>query len=48
MAVTPKPSPITGVGTDLLVVGAPHRAYASISPTVPVMDVWNVLGTDVS
>ena len=33
---------------DLLVVGAPHRAYASISPTVPVMDVWNVLGTDVS
>lgn len=29
---------------DLLVVGAPHKAYAQIAPTVPVMDVWNVLG----
>ena len=30
---------------DLLVVGAPHRVYAEIVPTVPAMDVWDVLGT---
>ena len=30
---------------DILVVGAPHRAYAQINPTVPAMDVWNILGT---
>ena len=30
---------------DLLVVGAPHLAYRQITPTVPAMDIWNVLGT---
>jgi UDP-N-acetyl-D-mannosaminuronic acid dehydrogenase len=30
---------------DLLVVGAPHRRYADIVPTVPFLDVWDVLGT---
>lgn len=28
---------------DLLVIGAPHRAYASLSPRVPVCDVWNIV-----
>jgi UDP-N-acetyl-D-mannosaminuronic acid dehydrogenase len=28
---------------DLLVVGAPHQAYASIRPTVPFTDVWGIL-----
>jgi UDP-N-acetyl-D-mannosaminuronic acid dehydrogenase len=29
---------------DLLVVGAPHRAYAGLVPRVPAVDIWNVLG----
>jgi UDP-N-acetyl-D-mannosaminuronic acid dehydrogenase len=29
---------------DLLVVGAPHRAYARLSPTVPCVDIWNIVG----
>ncbi|HEY8058658.1 MAG TPA: nucleotide sugar dehydrogenase [Acidimicrobiales bacterium] len=28
---------------DLLVIGAPHRAYAELAPTVPVFDVWGVV-----
>jgi UDP-N-acetyl-D-mannosaminuronic acid dehydrogenase len=28
---------------DLLVVGAPHHVYASIRPSVPVLDIWHVL-----
>ena len=32
---------------DLLVVGAPHKAYRQLAPTVPVADVWNVLGQGV-
>ena len=32
---------------DILVVGAPHKVYAQISPAVPVMDVWNILGPGV-
>ena len=30
--------------SDLLIIGAPHRAYADIEPTVPVVDLWNLLG----
>jgi UDP-N-acetyl-D-mannosaminuronic acid dehydrogenase len=30
---------------DLLVVAAPHKAYASIRPQVPAMDIWNILAT---
>lgn len=30
---------------DLLVVGAPHKAYAELSPTVPVFDVWGIVPT---
>lgn len=32
---------------DLLVIGAPHRRYADLKPTVPVVDVWNLLGRGV-
>lgn len=32
---------------DLLVVGAPHREYASVKADVPVVDIWNVLGDSV-
>ena len=30
---------------DLLVIGAPHKPYAQLAPTVPVFDIWNVLTT---
>ena len=33
--------------SDLLVIGAPHRVYADLRPTVPVVDVWNLLGQGV-
>mgnify|MGYP005605748223 FL=1 len=29
---------------DLLIVTAPHRAYANLRTQVPVVDVWNFLG----
>jgi UDP-N-acetyl-D-mannosaminuronic acid dehydrogenase len=29
---------------DLLIVTAPHRAYADLRTQVPVVDVWNFLG----
>ena len=29
---------------DLLIVTAPHGAYANLRPSVPVVDVWNFLG----
>jgi UDP-N-acetyl-D-mannosaminuronic acid dehydrogenase len=28
---------------DLLVIGAPHRAFAALRPSVPVVDIWNLL-----
>ncbi len=30
--------------SDLLIIGAPHEAYADLEPTVPVVDLWNLLG----
>ena len=33
--------------SDLLVIGAPHREYATLAPAVPVVDVWNLLGRGV-
>jgi UDP-N-acetyl-D-mannosaminuronic acid dehydrogenase len=30
--------------SDLLVVGAPHKVYSQLTPTVPVVDIWNVFG----
>ena len=30
--------------SDLLIIGAPHRGYADLEPTVPVVDLWNLLG----
>jgi UDP-N-acetyl-D-mannosaminuronic acid dehydrogenase len=32
---------------DLLVVGAPHKVYADLRPTVPVVDIWNLFGNGV-
>jgi UDP-N-acetyl-D-mannosaminuronic acid dehydrogenase len=29
---------------DLLVIAAPHRIYANLHPSVPVVDIWNVQG----
>lgn len=31
--------------SNLLVVGAPHQAYAGLVPRVPAVDIWNVLGS---
>lgn len=30
--------------SDILVIGAPHRVYADLTPTQPIVDVWNLLG----
>src|SRR4029079_15790919 len=30
--------------SDLLIVAAPHTQYRDIKPSVPVADVWNLLG----
>jgi UDP-N-acetyl-D-mannosaminuronic acid dehydrogenase len=29
---------------DVLIIGAPHREYQHLSPSVEVVDVWNLLG----
>jgi UDP-N-acetyl-D-mannosaminuronic acid dehydrogenase len=33
--------------SDVLLIGAPHKAYADLDVTVPVIDVWNHLGRGV-
>ena len=33
--------------SDLLVVGTPHRAYADLTPTQPVIDIWDLYGKGV-
>jgi UDP-N-acetyl-D-mannosaminuronic acid dehydrogenase len=33
--------------SDLLIVGTPHRAYADLSPTQPVVDIWDLYGNGV-
>jgi UDP-N-acetyl-D-mannosaminuronic acid dehydrogenase len=33
--------------SDLLVVGTPHQAYAGLSPTQPVVDIWDLYGNGV-
>ena len=32
---------------DLLIIGAPHKAYAGLQPVQPVIDIWNLLGEGV-
>ena len=32
---------------DVLIIAAPHREYADLDPTIPVVDVWNLLGRGV-
>jgi UDP-N-acetyl-D-mannosaminuronic acid dehydrogenase len=34
-------------GSDLVVIGAPHRAYAGLEITQPVVDIWNLRGNGV-
>jgi UDP-N-acetyl-D-mannosaminuronic acid dehydrogenase len=34
-------------GSDLVVIGAPHRAYAELEITQPVVDIWNLRGNGV-
>lgn len=33
--------------SDLLIVGAPHLAYAEMTPRQPIVDIWNILGNGV-
>ena len=33
--------------SDLLIVGAPHRAYAPLEPRQPVVDIWDLYGKGV-
>ncbi|MBD3923742.1 nucleotide sugar dehydrogenase [Nocardioides cavernae] len=30
--------------SDLLIIATPHKVYAELTPTQPVVDVWNMLG----
>jgi UDP-N-acetyl-D-mannosaminuronic acid dehydrogenase len=34
--------------SDILVIGAPHKVYRSLSPEQPVIDVWNLFGRGVA
>lgn len=33
--------------SDVVVIGAPHRRYAELSTTKPVIDIWNITGNGV-
>jgi UDP-N-acetyl-D-mannosaminuronic acid dehydrogenase len=33
--------------SDVLIIAAPHREYADLDPSIPVIDVWNLLGRGV-
>jgi UDP-N-acetyl-D-mannosaminuronic acid dehydrogenase len=33
--------------SDLIVIGAPHRRYASLEISKPVIDIWNIRGQGV-
>jgi UDP-N-acetyl-D-mannosaminuronic acid dehydrogenase len=45
VTVDPDLAPLDDVvaAADLLVVGAPHAIYRDLRPTVPSVDIWNVL-----
>ncbi|MDH2414064.1 nucleotide sugar dehydrogenase [Nocardioides sp. CER19] len=30
--------------SDLLILAAPHKAYADLDPSLPIIDIWNLLG----
>jgi UDP-N-acetyl-D-mannosaminuronic acid dehydrogenase len=30
--------------SDILIIGAPHREYATLTTTTELVDVWNLLG----
>jgi UDP-N-acetyl-D-mannosaminuronic acid dehydrogenase len=46
VTVDPRMLPLDTVieESDLLIIGAPHRAYAEIRTEVPVIDIWNLRG----
>jgi len=46
VTVDPTLSPLDEViaNSDLLILGAPHRAYRELQTDRPVVDVWNLLG----
>ncbi len=33
--------------SDLLIIGAPHRAYADLETDLPIVDIWNLRGNGV-
>jgi UDP-N-acetyl-D-mannosaminuronic acid dehydrogenase len=33
--------------SDVLIIGAPHKVYADLEVTTPVVDIWNLLGNGV-
>ena len=39
-----QPLDVVLANSDLLIIGAPHKEYRSLQPSVPVADVWNLLG----
>jgi len=49
VTVDPDLSPLEQVlrQSDLLIIAAPHVAYASLSTEKPVIDIWNLLGRGV-
>jgi UDP-N-acetyl-D-mannosaminuronic acid dehydrogenase len=34
--------------SDLIIIGAPHEKYRSISTSKPVIDIWNLLGKGIN
>ena len=46
VTVDPHLQPLESVlaNSDLLIIGAPHQQYRSLEPSIPVADVWNLLG----
>jgi len=50
VTVDPDLHPLAEVLTeaDLLVIGTPHRVYAALDPTQPVIDIWDLYGDGVA
>ena len=46
VTVDPNLQPLDTVlaNSDILIIGAPHKQYRELSPSIPVADVWNLLG----
>jgi UDP-N-acetyl-D-mannosaminuronic acid dehydrogenase len=50
VTVDPDLLPLSEVLTrsNLLIVGAPHKAYADLEPNVPILDIWGLFGRGVA